>query len=53
MGVAVTKEITCDCGWSVRSDTEEDLVDKAQEHAREAHHMEATWEQLLSMARPV
>ena len=49
----MTKEIKCDCGWSVRSETDDDLVDKAQEHAREAHHMEASREQLLSMARPV
>ena len=49
----MTKEIKCDCGWSVRSDKEDELVAKAQQHAREAHHMEATREQLLSMARPV
>ena len=37
----MTKKIECDCGWSVRSDREDELVTKAQEHAREAHHMEA------------
>jgi predicted small metal-binding protein len=49
----MTKEIKCDCGWSVRADTDDDLVAEAQEHAREAHHMDSTREQLLSMARPV
>ena len=49
----MTKEIKCDCGWSVRSDKEDELVAKAKQHAREAHHMEATREQLLAMAKPV
>lgn len=49
----MTREIKCDCGWSVRSDKVDELVAKAQEHARDAHNMETTREQLLNMSKPV
>jgi predicted small metal-binding protein len=47
------KAIQCDCGWSVQSDDEDELIARAKEHAKEAHNMAASREQLLAMARPV
>jgi predicted small metal-binding protein len=49
----MTKIINCDCGRVVRGDSDDELVAAAQEHAREAHGMELTREQALSLAVPV
>jgi predicted small metal-binding protein len=49
----VTKVLNCDCGRVVRGDTDDELVAAAQKHAREAHGMELTREQVLSLAVPV
>ena len=46
------KVINCPCGVVVRAGTEDELVKRAQEHAREVHQMELTREQALSMATP-
>ena len=48
----MTKVITCPCGYVVRGKDEEEIVTKAQQHAKEAHGMELTREQVLAMARP-
>ena len=48
----MTKVIKCDCGFVVRGDTEGELVNAAQRHAKEAHDMELTAEQILAMAEP-
>jgi predicted small metal-binding protein len=48
----MTKIINCDCGRVVRGDSDDELVAAAQEHAREAHGMELTREQILSLAVP-
>jgi len=48
----MTKILNCDCGRVVRGDTDDELVSAAQEHAREAHGMELTREQVLSLAVP-
>ena len=42
---------TCDCGWTGRG-TEDELVPRIQEHAREAHGIEVNREQALAQARP-
>jgi predicted small metal-binding protein len=42
----------CDCGWSARG-SEEEVVPKIQEHAREVHDLEITRDQALAQARPV
>jgi len=44
--------VTCDCGVTVRGDTEDDFVAKVQQHGREAHDMDVTREQALAMAQP-
>lgn len=48
----MTKVIKCDCGFVVRGDTDDELVRAGQAHAKSAHDMDLTAEQLLSMAEP-
>jgi predicted small metal-binding protein len=48
----MTKILNCDCGRVVRGDSDDDLVAAAQQHAREAHGMELTREQVLALAVP-
>ena len=47
----MSKLINCDCGFTVRGETDDELVTKTQAHAREAHDMDLTREQVLSMAK--
>ena len=49
----MTKILNCDCGRVVRGDSDDGLVAAAQKHAREAHGMELTREQVLALAVPV
>jgi len=46
------KIVKCDCGFIVRSDSDEALVADLQKHAREHHQMNLTREQVLAMAQP-
>jgi predicted small metal-binding protein len=46
------KIITCPCGFVIVADSDEALVARAQQHAREAHAMELSREDALAMARP-
>ena len=48
----MTKIVNCDCGNVIRGDTDDALVAATQKHAREAHGMELTREQVLSLAVP-
>jgi predicted small metal-binding protein len=48
----MTKRIQCPCGSVIEGRDDEDVVLKAQEHARDVHQMELTREQALAMARP-
>ena len=48
----MTKVINCECGFTVRGDTEDELVTNAKAHAREVHDMDITREQVLSLAVP-
>jgi predicted small metal-binding protein len=41
--------IVCECGYVVEGGTEDELVAAAQTHAREAHQLELTREQVLAM----
>lgn len=45
--------IACDCGVTVRGETDDELVSAAQKHAREGHNMEITREQALALAETV
>ncbi len=46
------KVINCPCGYIVKAENDEQLVAKAQEHAKQVHQMDLTREQALAMARP-
>lgn len=48
----MTKIVNCECGHVVRGDSDDELVSATQQHAREAHGMELTREQVLSLAVP-
>ncbi|HEY7044331.1 MAG TPA: DUF1059 domain-containing protein [Nocardioidaceae bacterium] len=48
----MTKVINCDCGRVLRAATDDELVVAVQQHAREAHGMELTRDQVLSLAVP-
>ena len=48
----MTKILNCDCGRVVRGDSDDELVAAAQQHARDAHGMELTRDQVLSLAVP-
>ena len=46
------KVINCPCGAIVRGDNDEDVVKKAQQHAKEVHQMDLPRDQALAMAKP-
>jgi predicted small metal-binding protein len=48
----VKKIVKCDCGFIVRSDSDDVLVATLQKHAKEDHKMNLTREQILAMAQP-
>jgi predicted small metal-binding protein len=47
------KVIQCPCGSVIEGQDDEDVVKKAQDHAKAVHGMDLSREQALSMARPV
>jgi predicted small metal-binding protein len=49
----MTKHVKCDCGKTIREDSDDRLVESVQEHAKEVHGMDLTREQVMGMARPV
>ncbi len=48
----MTRVINCDCGFVVRGDSDDELVTAAQAHAKDAHSMDLTPDQVLAMAEP-
>ena len=46
------KVINCPCGFIVKGDTDDELVIRAQEHAKQVHQMDLSREQALAMAKP-
>lgn len=46
------KVIHCPCGSVIEGQDDEEVVKKAQTHAREVHQMDLSREQALAMARP-
>ena len=51
-GAVMQKVINCSCGYIVRAESDDKLVAKAQEHAKQVHQMDLTRDQALAMARP-
>lgn len=49
----MTRQVKCDCGKTIREDSEDQLVKSVQKHAKEVHEMDLTREQVLGMSRPV
>ncbi len=47
-----TKVINCPCGWSTRTEDDDELVRQVQQHAKEVHNQDATREEILAMAQP-
>jgi len=43
--------IHCDCGTSIRGTNEDEIVKKAQEHAKDKHALIVTREQALALAQ--
>ena len=48
----MAKVITCPCGFVLRGENDDEVVTKAQQHAKETHGMELSRDQALAMARP-
>jgi predicted small metal-binding protein len=48
----MNKVINCPCGFIVRAETDDELVARAQAHARQVHQQELTRDQALAMAKP-
>lgn len=46
------KQVSCDCGKTIREPTDDRLVEAVQRHAREVHSMTLTRDQVLAMAEP-
>ena len=46
------KVITCPCGYVLRGANDDEVVEKAQQHAKTVHAMDLTREQALEMAKP-
>jgi predicted small metal-binding protein len=46
------KVINCPCGFVVKGESDDDVVNKAQKHAKDVHQMDLTRDQALSMASP-
>ncbi len=46
------KVIKCPCGFALHGKSDDEVVKKAQEHAKTVHGMDLTREQALEMARP-
>ena len=48
----MAKKVSCDCGKTIREQTDDALVAAVQRHAREVHRMDLSREQVLAMAEP-
>jgi predicted small metal-binding protein len=46
------KVINCPCGYVVNGATDDELVTRAQEHAKQVHQMDLSRDQALAMAKP-
>ena len=46
----MTYVIRCDCGTDVKGETEDEIVDNAQDHAKNKHSMVVPRDQALALA---
>jgi predicted small metal-binding protein len=49
----MAKQVNCDCGFMVRAQTDDELVQHVQLHSREIHQMDVPRDKALELARPV
>jgi predicted small metal-binding protein len=49
----MVKQVNCDCGFMVRTQSDDELVRHVQLHARDIHQMEVPREKALEMAKSV
>jgi len=49
----MSKQVNCDCGFMVRAQSDDELVQHVQLHARDIHQMEVPREKALEMAKSV
>lgn len=47
------KQVSCDCGKTIRESSDDQLIASVQKHAKQVHDMDLTREQVLAMAEPV
>ena len=50
--ISMKKVIQCPCGSVIEGLDDDDVVRKAQDHAKQVHQMELTRDQALAMSRP-
>jgi predicted small metal-binding protein len=48
----MAKVIHCPCGYTMREPSEEEVVQRAQNHARDAHNLQLTRDEALAMIEP-
>ena len=46
----MAKQVTCDCGFMLRTSSDDELVKHVQLHAKDTHSMDLTAEQALARA---
>ncbi len=46
----MVKQVTCDCGFMLRTPSDDELVKHVQLHAKDIHSMDLTAEQALARA---
>lgn len=47
----MAKSVTCGCGWSVKSETDDDLVKNVTEHVQSVHKLMPRRELILAQAK--
>jgi predicted small metal-binding protein len=51
-GRHMEKVINCPCGFVLKGNSDDEVVQKAQAHAKQVHQMDLSREQALAMAKP-
>ena len=49
----MAKQVNCDCGFMIRAQSDDELVQHVQLHAREIHQMDVPRDKALEMAKPI
>ncbi len=49
----MAKQSTCDCGFMVRTNTEDEIVKHVQMHVKDVHNMDVTREEALAQAKTI